>query len=51
VNEPDQQLVYKGTLDYRDGAWCHRPRTKWDPPQDDAKVAEIDAAIARLNGA
>lgn len=51
VSSKDQELVYKGTLDYRDGVWCRRPFESWEEHHDLDMIDAIDEAIARLNGA
>lgn len=48
VEEEDQQLIYKATLDFREGCWVNRPLENWEKP-DALKDVEVEAAINRLN--
>lgn len=47
ISEPDQQLIYKGTLDFRNGRWINRPLESWEE-YDPAKQHEVDLAVQRL---
>ena len=50
ISQEDQDLIYKSTLDFRDGQWCKRTSLKqeWFHPD---KAAIVEAAVIRLNKA
>ncbi len=48
ISTADQDLIYKGTLDFRDGQWIRREYERWETP-DAEKETTIDAAVIRLN--
>jgi hypothetical protein len=48
TREDLDELVYKGTLDFKDGRWYRREYQRWETP-DPEKEAIVDAAVVRLN--
>jgi hypothetical protein len=50
ITEGDQQLIYKGVLDYQKGTWCLREYADHETP-DLHKENEARAAADRLNAA
>jgi len=51
IGESDQQLIYKSTLDFRDGQWVNRSLESWEQSReyDPSQSVEIDRAVLRLN--
>ncbi len=48
ISEENQQLIYQGTLDFRDGSWINRPLKKWEK-FDPAKDQQSEMAAVLLN--
>lgn len=48
ISTEDQQLIYKGTLDFRGGQWIRRGYERWEAPNPEKEII-IDAAVVRLN--
>ena len=48
VEEEDQQLIYKSTLDFADDRWYNRSLKSWENV-DILKRTEVEASIATLN--
>ncbi len=48
VEEEHQQLIYKATLDFREGQWVRRPYEKHEKPDTGAEIV-VDCVAKRLN--
>lgn len=48
ISEEHQQLIYKSTLDFRDGQWMQRPYESWETPDVGMDII-VDAVAQHLN--